>query len=265
MTPLQFVDSLGLPKATRVDRVVPKKLLIENGANTTTDRKNISSGVEKIHWLASLKPTSVGVPEYTSETQRYIEIAVISLLLRDSAKVTRLMELVHRAIPYPVLLITSDAPLDEAGETDGQETTEDERQKPLRISTAQKRLSERESDRCVLEGETCHAVLPDDNEVVEAFALTAQNRANLRSLYRGWQAVIEAILAMTISGKFQLLDESEAVDRRREAIDRHNDLVKEIEALRKLAAKERQVSVRVRQNLKLKQLQTELQQWRSYL
>lgn len=45
MTPEQntliVVEALGLPRETRVDRRVPKKLLVEQGAPTTADKRVI--------------------------------------------------------------------------------------------------------------------------------------------------------------------------------------------------------------------------------
>src|SRR5690349_9163760 len=100
------IAALGLPQQARVEQRVPKKLLVENGAPTAADKRQIETGIEELFWWAALKPTTIGVPEYRDEVREYLEIAVLSLALRPEAKATRLSELVHRAIPYPVLLIT---------------------------------------------------------------------------------------------------------------------------------------------------------------
>jgi hypothetical protein len=46
------------------------------------------------------------VPALDDGVRQYLEIAVLTLELRPSAKPTRLLELVNRAIPYPLVLVT---------------------------------------------------------------------------------------------------------------------------------------------------------------
>ena len=106
MTTMDVLAALSLPPESRVDQRVPKKLLVENGAPTAADKRQINEGIEELMWLAALKPTTIGVPEYRDAVREYLEIAVLSLTLRPTAKGGRLMELVHRAIPYPVLLLS---------------------------------------------------------------------------------------------------------------------------------------------------------------
>jgi hypothetical protein len=58
-----------------VNQRVPKKLLLENGAPTAADKRLINEGIEELLWLAALKPTTIGVPEYRDEVREYLEIA----------------------------------------------------------------------------------------------------------------------------------------------------------------------------------------------
>ena len=53
--------STCLPDA-RVDQRVPKKLLLEHGAPTAADKRQINDGIEELLWVAALKPTTIGVP-----------------------------------------------------------------------------------------------------------------------------------------------------------------------------------------------------------
>ena len=107
MTASAVIAALCLPADARVDQRVPKKLLLENGAPTAADKRQINDGIEELHWLAALKPATIGVPVFRDDTREYLEIAVLSLTLRAGAKASRLTELIHRAIPYPVFLIQS--------------------------------------------------------------------------------------------------------------------------------------------------------------
>src|SRR5580704_5496838 len=94
-----LIEALDLPESCRVNQRVPKKLLLENGAPTSADKRIINDSIDELLWLAALKPTTIGVPEYRDEVREYVEIAVLRLTLRNPAKATRLVELVHRAVP----------------------------------------------------------------------------------------------------------------------------------------------------------------------
>ena len=81
MTVQDLITALDLPGSCRVDQRVPKKLLVENGAPTAGDKRQINDGIEEIQWLAALKPNTIGVPEYRDDVREYLEIAVLSLSL----------------------------------------------------------------------------------------------------------------------------------------------------------------------------------------
>ena len=101
------IAALALPEEARVDQRVPKKLLVEQGAPTAADRKHIQDGIEELTWVAALKPTNIGVPEFRDDSREYLEIAVLTADMRPAAKLARLTELIHRAIPYPLVLVSS--------------------------------------------------------------------------------------------------------------------------------------------------------------
>ncbi|MDP3491573.1 MAG: DUF4391 domain-containing protein, partial [Hyphomonadaceae bacterium] len=172
MNAADIVAALDLPPGVRVDQRVPKKLLVENGAPTAGDKRKINDGVEDVHWLAALKPTTIGVPEFRDPTREYLEIAVISAVLRPGADANRLAELIHRAVPYPVFLIT----------TQDNSTT---------MSLAQKRWSQGETGATVLDGAlvTANVDAGQDGRFEkmfgEALPLARQPHGDLFSLYQG--------------------------------------------------------------------------------
>src|SRR5450756_2425429 len=84
------VNAFALPHESLVDRRVPKKLLLEQGALTTADKRRIQDGIEEVLWVAALKPTNIGVPAFRDEVREYLEIAVLTATLRDAARPARL-------------------------------------------------------------------------------------------------------------------------------------------------------------------------------
>ena len=237
-----LIDALDLPTSSRVDQRVPKKLLLENGAPTAADKRLINDGIEELLWLAALKPTTIGVPEYRDNVREYLEIAVLRITLRAAAKTTRLVELVHRAVPYPVLLLT------EQGERPG-------------LSAAHKRWSQGEAGKTVLEGDVVVAEWNAERDGERwptfraALALGKQPRITLHALYQGWIDTLLALQAARVTGAFTVAANAEQAAARRDALQECARLDGEIARLRAAAAKEKQMARRVELNLEIKRVE----------
>ena len=245
MNPSTLLDSLGLPAGARVDQRVPKKLLVEHGAPTASDRRQINEGIEELRWVAALKPTTIGVRAHQDSVREYLEIAILRLSLREGARSSRLTELVHRAVPYPVVLITEQPP-------------------GLTLSLAHKRWSQGEAGKMVLDGKVIEVGLGSGKEeghlraFQDALALARQPRSTMYALYQGWIDCVTALLAARISGAFALPGTAEDGAAMREGIDAYVRTQHDIAVLRTRAAREAQVNRRVELNLEIKRLETEL-------
>jgi len=239
------LEALDLPESCRVNQRVPKKLLLENGAPATGDKRAINEGIEELIWLAALKPVTIGVPEFRDESHEYLEIAVLLLTLRDGAKTARLVELVHRAIPYPVLLLTEEGA-------------------DLSISVANKRWSQGEVDKMVLEGAVVSVSWLKEFDTIilaefrSSLALGSQPQANLYLLYQGWLGVLIALNAAKVTGRFALAENSEYAAERCDALREYGLLHDEVVHLHTLAAKEKQIPRQVELNLELKRIEAQL-------
>jgi hypothetical protein len=245
MTAATVIAALCLPADARVDQRVPKKLLVENGAPTAADKRQINDGIEELHWLAALKPATVGVPIFRDDNREYLEIAVLSLTLRAGAKAPRLTELIHRAIPYPVFLIQSQP-------------------SGLVLSLAHLRWSQGQSGQTVLDGPLSTATVDADSSATDAFLaslnVTSLPRQHLHALYQGWMERFEAHAAARLTGSFTPAPDVAAAERRRTALADHERLTREVTSLRARAGKETQLNRRVELNLQLKQLESRLAQ-----
>jgi uncharacterized protein DUF4391 len=238
----ELISALDLPAGSRVDQRVPKTLLLGNGAPTAVDKRIINDGIEELLWLAALKPTTVGVPEYRDDMREYLEIAVLRLTLRATGKLTRLVELVHRAVPYPLLLLTA----------------RDERPG---LSAVHKRWSLGEAGKTVLDGEVVAAewdAVHDGErwrDFCEALALGRQPRTTLCSLYQGWIDTLLALKAARVTGEFVVAGNAEHAAARRDALYEYARLDAEIARLRGAAAKEKQMARQVELNIELKRME----------
>lgn len=256
-----FIASLALPDSCRVDQRVPKKLLLENGAPTAADKRLIVDTVEEIQWVAALKPNTIGVPDYHDELREYLEIAVLTVTLRSQsehggakqANAVRIAELVHRAVPYPVLLLLPS----------GQR---------LMLSLTHKRWAQNEAGKVVLDGGMVSVALPEDapsleamNAFVQAIALTRQPRSTLFALYQGWMDSAQALLAAKLTGTFKTADSAEHAAARRHALQECERLELEAARLRTQAGKEKQIARQVELNLALKRVLAQLAEAREQL
>ena len=244
MNATEALAALDLPADSRVNQRIPKKLLLENGAPTAADRRQINEGIEELFWLAALKPATSGVAEYRDSEREYLEIAVLRLTLRAGSKSTRLVELIHRAVPYPVLLLSEDGP-------------------ELGLSAAHKRWSQGEAGKTVLEGDVIAVGLDAERDVErwpalrDALALGRQPRATLHALYQGWIDTLLAWQAAGVTGTFAVAVDAEHAADRHDALRECVRLDEEIARLRVSAEHEKQISRQVELNLECKRLEAQ--------
>jgi len=253
MTVQDLIAALDLPGSCRVDQRVPKKLLIENGAPTAGDKRQINDGIEEILWLAALKPNTIGVPEYRDDVREYLEIAVLSIRLRGNAKAGRLAELMHRAVPYPMVLLLNS-------------------EQNLMLSLAHKRWSQNEAGKVVLDGDMVEVALPGaapssaiETAFMQALALARQPQATLYALFQGWMDSLEALLAARLTGGFKNASSPEQAAARRQGLQDCLRLELEAVSLRAKATKEKQLARQVELNLALKRVQAQLASARKQL
>ena len=245
MTDPALIAALCIPADARVNRRVPKKLLLEQGAPTAADRRRIQDGIDEAYWVAALKPTNIGVPAFRDETREYLEIAVVAVALRQDAKPARLIELIHRAIPYPLVLA-----LTHSGETT--------------LSLAHKRRSLGETGQVVIETVhrsapmPSHGQGPDGRAFLANLALSTLPTQHMFALYQGWIDRLTAWEAASVTGAFTLPDSAERAMALREGLDARARIQRDIAALRAMAERENQINRRAELNIEVKRLETEL-------
>ena len=244
------LDALALPADARVEQRIPKKLLVEQGAPTAADKRQIQDGIEELQWVAALKPTNIGVPVFRDAEREYLEVAVLTAAFRQNAKVARLTELIHRAIPYPVLLVSSFLDGDTAS---------------ISVSAAHKRFAQNEAGKFVVdEVLTTNPIALDavPSATAQAFldtlALSRLPTRDLFAFYQGWIDGIVGFAAASITGRFTLPESPEQTRRMRESIAKHSQILDELAALRTLAVKEKQMNRLVELNLNIKRLESQL-------
>jgi hypothetical protein len=196
-----------------------------------------------MQWHAALKPLTIGVPAFQDSDRDYHEIAVVSLTLRRSTNIARLVELTHRAIPYPLVLLI------EQGDD-------------ISISLVHKRTSLAGNDSIVLDGETLTVNLSKEVSAdllchfASMLALSGQPHASMYDVYQGWINVEVALQVAAITGTLEPARDIEHTARRREALRQCSMIQLEMASVRSAATKTKQIARRADINLQLQRLQS---------
>lgn len=238
----QIIAAFELPASCRVDQRVAKKLFLENGAPTAADKKTIQVGIDEVRWIATLKPATIGIAAFKDESRDYSEIALLTVRFRPEAKAPRLTELIHRAIPYPLVLL--------AGE-------------PAVLSLSHKRLSLGETGKVVLDGDLHRTApivsgLPGLDAFLAELPVARHSAPHCLALYQSWIDRLTALRAASVTGTYPADLPNAQASVVNDALNQRDLLLRDIANLRTRAAKEKQLSRRVELNLAIQSLSARL-------
>ena len=278
-----LAQALALPVSAYVGQRIAKTLLTEQIANlpgsTAVDKRLVNQLLAELHWLAALKPATCGLAAWQTDTHDYLEIAVLHAVLYGSSaaapvasanrpnQLTRLIELIHRTIPYPVVLIVS--------QPGAQGSTE-------QLSLAHKRLPVGNSSAMVLEQTittqqiatksiaACAHMTGAKSQFVhyltfnQAPSASATNATRpfyeLYARYSDWLHAAEALAAAQHTGQFTVSTTAPEAARRRNALAAYDQLGQQLAILRAQARKESQLGQRAALNIQIAQRMAERQE-----
>lgn len=139
-----FLQSLEIPKACELNKSVFKKMFLDasDGKKSVldaADKTSLKEDVEKIRWLYTLKPNTINIAPYKDDELEYPEIAVLHIELSNpnpkEKTVKRIAHFIHRAIPYPLILLF---------------TCNNEKQESLMVALAFKRTNQADKEKWVI-------------------------------------------------------------------------------------------------------------------
>ncbi len=241
-----------LPSTCRVSQRISKSALIENSDLTSPDRRILQNDVNSIFVVAVVDPYSTGVPAFLGETadgfsRDYAEIYFVNLAFgagTDTSAIRRFIEVVHRSIPNPVVILAS------AGTT-------------VYVSMASKHTSLADSSRVVLDRiTTC------TTETLQSFLgllrMSRQGTSSLETLYRSWeQKILAAQLARLWKvGPDSLLHPPKA-DSLPAVLEQQLSLSAAIQTLQARLHNEKQMAERVSLNTQIQGLRSQMEQARN--
>jgi len=226
ITPTDIRAALALPSMNAPARRLPKDVLAQHGAANTADRKLIDSAIERLDWWATLSPGTIGVAAGTDDERPVPAIQLLAMTARIEPT-QRLLTLIHRAIPVPIILATA---------LPGNAGT--------RLSLAPLRRAERIAGQMVVE----RLVIAPDLGIKEepasvaflaSLALAGLPQTTLAALYGALVERAEALaIARIVDAPFQPPPDAAFADARRAALARYGQAEAEWLAARAAARRE---------------------------
>lgn len=195
MTPVSdLYERLQAPEAALLEKRMAKKLFVEHGELSSADKKALSEHVEQILWKYTFTPSTVAIAPYKDQDCEFTEVALLEVVVRSRTGVARLAELVHRTIPYPVLLVLADA-------------------EGLVVSVAGKRFSKAESGALVATDLahtpwSCKPPCQMDIAFFDSLQLRSLNQRDFLAFYQDIHARVVARNCGEATGRFHLTDEA---------------------------------------------------------
>lgn len=243
-----LVGAFALPSGP-APRRVPKASFADN-VPTAADKRLIDGKLARLDWLAAINPATAGVAAVTIDG---LEVGTINVIIARTRgpMPSRLAEIIHRAIPQPVILIHAD----------------DSPDAPAAVSLGFKRAAERETGRVVVTAlHDTGALTLDDRGFLTALALDRLPSSDLGALYAGLIERVEALsAARRASRPFRLAASPDELARWRVALADAADLDAQIAALAAATRKENRLAVRVELGEKVHQLRAVLFECRKML
>ena len=243
---MTFDDAqLGLPDAARLGKRIHKKLFFENADLSAADRRAFTEDIDTVTWQYTLKPSTINVNAYRDDERDYGELAVVHATLKSPKHAARLAERIHRAIPYPLLLVLN-------------------YNAQWALSTAHKRASRAEAGVTVAEDIRTTRWIDSDTptDVEQAFvaslALDELPQTDFYALYSAWHQRLIALACARLSGRFHLPAEHETRSAQRERLAECHQLENDIAQLRAEIKKETRFNRQVELNTRIKELQATL-------
>ncbi len=239
-------DKMALPPACRLGKRVFKKLFHENAQLGITDKKAFNEDIDNIIWQYTLKPSTIPIRPYEDDQREYHEVAILQVNLKTLNRTRRIAEVVHRAIPYPLVVVFA-------------------YEKSCALSLAHKRFSQAEKGAIVAE----EFLLTDwidlsaptaiQQAFVDSLSISALPHTHFFALYSALADRVIALDCARLSGKYRLESIAEKREARRQRLARCLEMEAQICELKAAIKAEAAFNRQVDLNTKIKTLEKALQ------
>lgn len=95
----------GFPREWEIDRNIPKETIYKIALADDKLKRIFIDNVEKIKLLYSLKSDNTNIEKYIKDNEKYEEINILKVILREKNKEKVIIELLHQLIPKPTVVL----------------------------------------------------------------------------------------------------------------------------------------------------------------
>jgi len=242
----KLYEIMEIPDSCHLGKRIFKKLFHENANLGVTDKKAFTEDIDTITWQHTFKPTTISIQPYTDDQREYLEVALLQVDLKTLNRTNRIAEIVHRSIPYPIVLVFVF-------------------ERSIAISLAQKRFSQSEKGAIVAEEFLITEWIEHSNETVTQMAFI--DSLKLQGLphthfYAFYSAIMDRVIALDcarLTNVYRLEAAAEKRLARRNHLAACHELETEIEEHKSAIKAETQFNRKVELNTKIKDLEKKLE------
>lgn len=248
----KLYEGMGIPDSCLLGKTVFKKLFHENIGLGATDKKIFRDDIDTVIWQYTLKPNTIPIQPYENGNREYLEIAVLQVDLKTQRRTSRIAEIIHRAIPYPVVVVFDFG-------------------KMCALSLAHKRFSQAEKEAIVAEDIIISewidlsALTPVQQAFLDSMAVTMLTHTHFLSFY---SALLDRVIAMDcarLNGEYRVESTEEKRTVRRERLSACRELEGRIAEYKAAIKRETQFNRQVELNTKIKELEKQLKEMAALL
>ena len=235
------------PETCSIGEKIGKALFAENGPLTASDRKTFRNDISEIICSYILDDNhGIVLTPYTDEEHDYTCLTQVDVFLKKTGKASRVAELCHRAMPYPLIVILHDAD-------------------KIMLSMAEKRFSRDGKEQVVLE-QTINTEWFSESgleEFQKAVDFRNNKKQSFSELYRHYMAMLDVLRCAGITGSFS--EAGLSPEERRRLLEELHQLELQLATVKAKAKQESNLSKQVELNLQAAQIKQAITQTKERL
>ena len=100
----KLMEVFNVEKEHIVNSKIFKKHFYDSQKLKTSEKNLIKNNIESLNLITLLKPETVKIPSFKDENVKYLEIALIEVVLSKEDKKAEITEIINKSIQYPIVL-----------------------------------------------------------------------------------------------------------------------------------------------------------------
>lgn len=252
-------QAMKLPESSLLNSKIAKKQLLENAQLTASNKKAIQEDIDSVVWSHTLKQSTVNIAPFQDSISThdgdfdldYSEVAILRVVVRSKTRINKINEVLHRAIPYPLLIVFTDTS-----------------NSSLLLSLAAKRISKADHSKLTVERFyntdwfSDEAMPNETDHFFSSLAVNKQSFVNFYEFYMGWVAQFIQLEKSKYVGAFSKRNES-TVDIQKakvqaELLDKIALLESKLSGIKQKIKQEDQINRKVELNIQAQNIKQQL-------